>query len=78
MSNQDLCILCGMPILIPGEDGYLCSSRECGEEIVIFDKKKKNVIARHPAKGWVKRYSIPKLLKQKENRNVKKAKKEAQ
>ena len=62
------CEICGMAIAIPGEDGYLCSSRECGAEIVIMDKKKKKVLSRHPAKGWVKRYDIEKLVKQKKKK----------
>jgi hypothetical protein len=57
------CELCQLPILIPGEDGYLCSSRVCGEKIVIKDSKTKKVISTHPAKGWVKRYDIPQLLR---------------
>ena len=60
------CTLCDSAIAIPGEDGYLCSSKICGEEIVIKNKKNKQVIYRYPAKGWVKYEALPRLVAKKE------------
>jgi hypothetical protein len=56
-------LLCDAKILIPGEDGYLCSSRICGAKIVIKDSKTKKVSRTHPPKGWVKYADVPELLK---------------
>lgn len=55
------CLLCNASILIPGEDGYLCSSRLCGAKIVIKDSKTKKVLSTHASKGWVKYADVPEL-----------------
>jgi predicted RNA-binding Zn-ribbon protein involved in translation (DUF1610 family) len=60
------CELCQSAIEIPGEDGYLCSSRVCGEKIIIRNSKTKQVISTHAAKGWVKYADIP-ILKRRMN-----------
>lgn len=60
------CQLCGADILIPGDDGYLCSSRTCGAKIIIKNSKTKKVESTHPAKGWVKYADIPELLRRAE------------
>ena len=58
-----VCDICGLPIEIPGLEAYLCSSRVCGADIIIKDKKKKKVLSRHPAKGWVRRDEIESIKK---------------
>ena len=75
MKKYGSCPICGSAIAIPGEDGYLCSSRVCGAEIIIKDKKKQKILSRHSANGWVKTHDIKKLVieaqkkKQKENKS---------